>query len=110
VDYFLGEFLGLSGIISLFTTAIIFSKYGFNNLSEESKRGTVLAFDSIRYVFQAFIFAYLGTSLLSITLQWKAIGLALIIILLIPIIRFLSLSVLPLFYKLTRKHFPLPKP
>jgi NhaP-type Na+/H+ or K+/H+ antiporter len=32
--YLLGEFLGLSGVIALFTTAIIFSMYGFNNLSQ----------------------------------------------------------------------------
>lgn len=44
VVYFLGEFLGLSGIIALFATAIIFSKYGFQNLSEASRHGTVLIF------------------------------------------------------------------
>ncbi len=32
--YLLGEFLGLSGVIALFITAIIFSMYGYNNLSQ----------------------------------------------------------------------------
>jgi NhaP-type Na+/H+ or K+/H+ antiporter len=42
--YLIGEFLGLSGIIALFTCAIIFSMYGFQNLSTEAKHGTILAF------------------------------------------------------------------
>lgn len=32
--YLLGEFLGLSGVIALFTTSIIFSMYGYHNLSQ----------------------------------------------------------------------------
>jgi len=42
--YLIGGLMGLSGIIALFTTAIIFSMYGFNNLSYEAKHGTLLAF------------------------------------------------------------------
>ena len=105
--YFLGYFLHLSGIICLFTTAIIFSKYGFNNLSEESQRGTVLFFDSVRYIFQAFIFAYLGASLLTIELNWSALFISVIIILLIPLVRFLSVMVLPLMFKISGRPFPL---
>lgn len=42
--YLIGEFCGLSGVIALFTCAIIFSMYGFQNLSTEAKHGTILAF------------------------------------------------------------------
>ena len=109
VVYLLGEFLGLSGVMALFTTAIIFSRYGYSNLSNESRQGTMLAFDSIRYIFQAFIFAYLGASLLTMHLKWSALGMALVILCLIPIIRFLSVVALPLIFKLSGKPYPLAK-
>lgn len=44
LTYLLGELLGLSGIITLFTCAIIMGHYSFMNISEESQRGTGLAF------------------------------------------------------------------
>lgn len=93
--------------MALFTCSIIFSKYGFNNLSQESKQGTELAFDSIRYIFQAFIFAYLGATLLTIHAKWSALGISLTILLLIPLIRFLSVSILPLLFKIIGRPFPL---
>lgn len=42
--YLMGELLGLSGIITLFTCAIIMGHYCFMNISEESQKGTGLAF------------------------------------------------------------------
>jgi sodium/hydrogen exchanger-like protein 6/7 len=99
--------LGLSGIIALFTCAIIFSMYGFQNLSTEAKHGTILAFETVRYVAQAFIFAYLGASLLTIQTHAAAIGLALLLILSIPLVRFLSIAMLPLIYRIGQRTFPL---
>jgi len=37
--------------------------------------------------------------------QWSALGLAVIIVVLIPIIRFLSVALLPLLYKISSKPF-----
>lgn len=42
--YLVGELLGFSGIITLFTCSIIMGHYTFMNISEESQRGTGLAF------------------------------------------------------------------
>jgi len=42
--YLLGELLGLSGVIGLFTCAIIMGHYCYINISGESKKGTGLAF------------------------------------------------------------------
>lgn len=107
VVYLVGEALGLSGVMALFTTAIIFSRYGYSNLSHESQQGTLLAFDSIRYIFQGFIFAYLGATLLTMHLNWRALGMALFILVMIPLIRFLSVVILPLIFKLSGRPFPL---
>jgi sodium/hydrogen exchanger-like protein 6/7 len=105
--YLIGEFLGLSGIIALFTCSIFFSMYGFQNLSTESKHGTVLVFETVRYISQAFIFAYLGACILTTQWQSSAIGLSILLILSIPIFRLLSIILLPLIYKIIRKASPL---
>lgn len=44
ITYLIGELLGFSGIITLFTCSIIMGHYTFMNISEESQRGTGLAF------------------------------------------------------------------
>jgi len=36
------------------------------NISEESQKGTGLAFETVSYISEAFVFAYLGASILSI--------------------------------------------
>lgn len=105
--YLIGELLGLSGIIALFTTAVIFSLYGFNNLSTEAKHGTLIAFETVRYISQAFIFTYLGASIVTTQGQWSALGIAAIIILLIPFVRFISIILLPLYFKIVRRPFML---
>ena len=104
--YLFCELLGLSGIIALFTTAIVFSVYGIKNLSEEARHGTVLAFETVRYIAQAFVFSYLGASLLTAEQGLAAFGLAILVLVLIPLIRVLSSFFIPLFYKITKKPFP----
>lgn len=59
-SYLLSELLGLSGIISLFTCSIILGHYCYKNLSTESQKGTLIAFDSVGYLSEAFVYAYLG--------------------------------------------------
>jgi NhaP-type Na+/H+ or K+/H+ antiporter len=60
-SYLFSELLSLSGIISLFTCSVIMGHYCYLNISEESQRGTVVAFDTVGYLAEAFVFAYLGT-------------------------------------------------
>lgn len=66
ISYLVGELLGFSGIITLFTCAIIMGHYAFMNISEESQRGTGLAFETVSYIAEAFVYAYLGASILDI--------------------------------------------
>lgn len=44
LSYLASELLALSGIISLFTSSVIMGHYCYLNISEESQRGTVIAF------------------------------------------------------------------
>ena len=104
--FLLAEILGLSGIIALFTTAIVFSLYGIKNLSDEARHGTVLAFETVRYIAQGFVFSYLGASLLNSEQGLAALGVALLILILIPLVRVLSSFFIPLFYRITRRPFP----
>jgi len=49
-SYLFSELLSLSGIISLFTCSVIMGHYCYLNISEESQRGTVIAFDTVGYL------------------------------------------------------------
>lgn len=105
--YLMGELLGLSGIITLFTCAIIMGHYCFMNISEESQKGTGLAFETVSYIAEAFVFAYLGASILSIDGKWSAVLMALMILAAMPIIRAIMVYILPLIYKIIKRPFPL---
>ena len=41
-------------------------RYAYENVSDEAQKGTQLAFDTVSYIAQAFIFAYLGASILAV--------------------------------------------
>lgn len=107
LTYLIGEVSGLSGIISLFTCAIIMGHYSFMNISHEAQRGTGLAFETIAYIAEAFIYAYLGASILSINNQWLAIGMSMIILIFLPIVRAAMIYLLPCIYSIFKKNFPL---
>ncbi len=69
----------------------------------------MLAFEAIRYIFQAFIFAYLGASLLTTQNKWNALGASIIILCFIPFLRFIGVYIYPLIFKVCRKPFPIAK-
>ena len=105
LTYLLGELLGLSGIIALFTCAIIMGHYSYMNISEEAQRGTGLAFETVSYISEAFVFSYLGASVLSIHGEWLAVLMAFLLILGMPVIRGVMVYMLPLIYKLLGRKF-----
>lgn len=105
--YLLGEICGFSGIITLFTCSIIMGRYAFMNISMESQRGTGLAFETVAYVAEAFVYAYLGASIFSISGKWSAFGFSLLLIPIFPIVRGVMVYLLPCIYKLSKKEFPL---
>ena len=84
--------------------------YAFMNISEESQRGTGLAFETVSYIAEAFVYAYLGASILGIEGNGLAIGFAALILLFLPLVRALMVYILPAVYYLRNKPFPLTKP
>eukprot|EP01017_Pseudomicrothorax_dubius_P037283 TRINITY_DN5449_c0_g1_i4.p1 TRINITY_DN5449_c0_g1~~TRINITY_DN5449_c0_g1_i4.p1 ORF type:complete len:309 (-),score=60.67 TRINITY_DN5449_c0_g1_i4:807-1733(-) len=63
LSYLVSEMLHFSGIITLFVAGIFMAHYTYHNLSEESKHGTNLVFESVAFLAEAFVFAYLGISI-----------------------------------------------
>lgn len=83
--------------------------YAFMNISEESQRGTGLAFETVSYIAEAFVYAYLGASLLGISGKGLAVGFAMLILLFFPVIRGAMVYILPGIYYIRNKVFPLKK-
>lgn len=81
--------------------------YSFMNISEESQNGTGLAFETVSYIAEAFVFTYLGASALSIDKEWLAVGMAFLILMALPVIRAVMVYLLPLLFKILKKKFPL---
>ena len=52
--------IGFSGVITLFCCAFTMAYYSFENLSQQSKIGSVLAIETIGHGAEAFVFTYLG--------------------------------------------------
>ena len=77
------------------------------NISEESQRGTGLAFETVSYIAEAFVFAYLGASTLSIHNDKSAVGMGFLILLAMPFIRAIMVYILPCIYKIVKKPFPM---
>lgn len=77
--------------------------YTFMNISEESQRGTGLAFETVSYIAEAFVYAYLGACILSISSKWSAVGFSFLIMLAFPFIRAAMVYLLPCFYKASKK-------
>lgn len=59
-SYIVSELIGFSGVITLFVCAFTMAYYSFQNLSPQSKIGSVLAIETIGHAAEAFVFTYLG--------------------------------------------------
>lgn len=65
IAYVTSEILEFSGIISLFTCGIMLIHYAYYNCSDRTKQTINLAFGTIGFGAEAFVFAYVGTSFFS---------------------------------------------
>jgi len=65
LSYAVGEVAGMSGIICLLTTGVVFAHYGWFNLSPQGKHLSSAAFQVIGFALEAFVFCYLGLSFFS---------------------------------------------
>ena len=60
VSYYVGELLHMSAIASLLTTSLVLSHYAFYNLSPQGKHVTSVTFQTLGYMCEATVFAYVG--------------------------------------------------
>ena len=60
--YMLSEMLHLSAICSLLVSSIIYSHYTWYNLSPQGKHVTALTFQTLGYMAEALVFAFIGMS------------------------------------------------
>lgn len=67
LSYVTAELLEMSGIMTLFCCGITMSQYTFYNISKKSQRGARLAVDTLGHAAEAFLFTYLGLSLIGIS-------------------------------------------
>ena len=60
LSYVLSEMAGMSAIMTLFVCGVTMSHYTYHNISEESKKGSVMAINTLGHAAEAFLFIYLG--------------------------------------------------
>lgn len=70
LSYLMGDVLHLSGILSLFVSAVFISHYALHNISLESRTTTIYSFQTLSYISEAIIFIYCGMDALD-PLKWK---------------------------------------
>lgn len=75
--YMLSEMLHLSAICSLVVTSVIYSHYTWYNLSPQGKHVTALTFQTLGYMAEALVFAFIGMtsvgSFLNLYISWQFI-------------------------------------
>ena len=60
LSYLLGEFCNLSGIVSLFCTAVIMSHYALHSITKEHRRHAMSVFETLSVLSEGMIFLYVG--------------------------------------------------
>jgi NhaP-type Na+/H+ or K+/H+ antiporter len=60
LSYILSEMWGMSAIMTLFVCGVMMSHYTYHNISEESKKGSVMTINTMGHAAEAFLFIYLG--------------------------------------------------
>lgn len=71
LSYLVGDVLHLSGILSLFVSAVCISHYALHNISPQSRTTTIYSFQTLSYISEGIIFVYCGMDALD-PLKWKA--------------------------------------
>ena len=105
LSYMVAELLEFSGIISMFCCGIIFSYYLHQSLSKQSQEGTHLAFSSIGFLCEAFIWTYLGLTFFSISYSSFPVLYLIGILVSLCIARFVTVYIFPIGFLIFRRDF-----
>jgi len=76
LTYYLSEVFGQSGITSLVAVALVMAHYAWFNLSPQGKHVTHVAFQTFGYAAEAFVFSFIGLSVMyysTYPYSWKLI-------------------------------------
>lgn len=60
LSYLAGDYLGFSGIVSLFCCAVLISHYAMHNISKQQKEATLHLFETLSFLSEGSIFVYVG--------------------------------------------------
>jgi sodium/hydrogen exchanger 3 len=80
--YLMAESLKLSGIVAILFAGIVMAHYAYKNLSGEAQHASRSIFEALAFLFETFIFIYLGMALFTFKHAWDPV----LIILLLPIL------------------------
>lgn len=106
--YLMAESLKLSGIVAILFAGIVMAHYAYKNLSGEAQHASRAIFEALAFLFETFIFIYLGMALFAFKHAWDPV----LIILMLPIMLISrALNIFPISFavNLTRKvHHKIP--
>lgn len=81
-SYLMAESLRLSGIVAILFAGIVMAHYAYKNLSGEAQHSSRAIFEALAFLFETFIFIYLGMALFTFNHAWDPV----LIILMLPIL------------------------
>ena len=93
LSYMVTEILAFSGIMALFCCGFTMNHYTYYNLSRQSQSGSVLSIQTLSNVAEAFLFTYLGFSLISISSNNYSFSFLFILLVITLVARLLSVAV-----------------
>ena len=70
LSYLVGDYIGLSGIVTLFCCSVTMSHYALHNISKAQRAGTMSAFETLSFLSEGAIFVYVGLDALD-PMKWK---------------------------------------
>ena len=91
-------FNNVLGIMTLFSCGLVMSHYTMQNLSEESKAGTTLIFDSFGFLGETFVFIYLGMTIFNFDYSYIRWTFAIGILIVVALARLISVFLPPSLY------------
>lgn len=99
-SYLMAESLRLSGIVSILFAGIVMAHYAYKNLSGEAQHSSRSIFEALAFLFETFIFIYLGMALFTFDHAWDPV----LIILTLPIMCIArALNIFPLSFAMNLK-------
>ncbi len=70
LSYLVGDYTGLSGIVSLFCCSVTMSHYALHNITKQQRAAVMSFFETISFMSEGSIFVYVGLDALD-PLKWK---------------------------------------